>query len=227
MERGVGANGRWEPRTRDKYGELVSGYIERAVDPSLSPLGDVKLSALTVDRIARWSQANQPALAASTASAALGVVQQICRYGERQGWIDHNPVSRLEQHERPTGRSRPAAVLDDADFVRLLEHAHTMRRLFEFMAYTGLRVGEAVGLTSDARICLHGLRHRYASLLLAAGIDVVYVAGQLGHSNPRITLTTYAHHFAAADHARAARLAIDTHHHAQTMETVVVTHDSI
>ena len=82
-------------------------------------------------------------------------------------------------------------------------------------------------LTSDDRICLHGLRHRYASLLIAAGIDVVYVARQLGHSNPRITLTTYAHHFAAADHARAARAAIDAHHHAQTMETAVVTDWSI
>jgi hypothetical protein len=51
----------------------------------------------------------------------------------------------------------------------------------------------------------------------------VYVARQLGHSNPRITLTTHAHYFAAADHAQAARTAIDSHHHAQTMETAVVT----
>jgi integrase len=79
------------------------------------------------------------------------------------------------------------------------------------------------GLTSDGRICLHGLRHRYASLLIAAGIDVVYVARQLGHSNPRITLTTYAHYFAAADHAQATRTAIDHHHHTRTMETTVVT----
>jgi integrase len=60
-------------------------------------------------------------------------------------------------------------------------------------------------------------------VLIAAGIDVMYVARQLGHSNPRITLTTYAHYFAAADHAQAARTAIDHHHHTQTMETTVVT----
>jgi integrase len=83
------------------------------------------------------------------------------------------------------------------------------------------------GLNSADRICLRGLRHRYASLLIAAGIDLVYVARQLGHSDPRITLTTYTHYFAAADHATAARTAIDTHHHTHAnrsaMETAVVT----
>ncbi len=83
------------------------------------------------------------------------------------------------------------------------------------------------GLTSDDRICLHGLRHRYASLLIAAGIDIVFVARRLGHGDPRTTLTTDAHYFAAADHATAARTALDAHDHSSTsgpaMETAVVT----
>jgi integrase len=64
-------------------------------------------------------------------------------------------------------------------------------------------------------------------MLIGAGIDVVYVARQLGHSDPRITLSTYAHYFAAADHATAAKAAIDHHHHSHlvgpAMETVVET----
>jgi hypothetical protein len=84
LERGVGAGGAWEPRTRACYGEVVGGYIERSVDPRLSPLGDVKIAGLTVDRVARWSRANQPTLSVSTATAALGVVRQICRYAERR-----------------------------------------------------------------------------------------------------------------------------------------------
>lgn len=44
----------------------------------------------------------------------------------------------------------------------------------------------------------HALRHTYASMLLAQGRDPVYVADQLGHSTPVITLRTYAHLFRAA-----------------------------
>ena len=85
LERGVGATGPWEPRTRSSYGDTVSRYINRSVDPTLSPLGDVKIAALAVDRVARWSQANQPTLGVSTATGALGVLRQVCRYAERQG----------------------------------------------------------------------------------------------------------------------------------------------
>jgi len=39
----------------------------------------------------------------------------------------------------------------------------------------------------------HDLRHTYASQLLAQGVPVTYVSQQLGHSNPQITLSVYAH----------------------------------
>jgi len=39
----------------------------------------------------------------------------------------------------------------------------------------------------------HDLRHAYASLLLAAGEFVVTVANRLGHANPNVTLSMYAH----------------------------------
>lgn len=41
---------------------------------------------------------------------------------------------------------------------------------------------------------LHDIRHTTASLLLARGAPVTYVAEQLGHSSPQITLTKYAHY---------------------------------
>jgi integrase len=40
---------------------------------------------------------------------------------------------------------------------------------------------------------LHDARHSYASLALAAGKSVRWVAAQLGHSNPELTLRVYAH----------------------------------
>ena len=40
---------------------------------------------------------------------------------------------------------------------------------------------------------LHCTRHTYASLALASGKSVRWVADQLGHASPMLTLKTYAH----------------------------------
>jgi hypothetical protein len=40
---------------------------------------------------------------------------------------------------------------------------------------------------------LHDARHTYASLALASGKSVRWVAAQLGHANPELTLRVYAH----------------------------------
>jgi len=40
---------------------------------------------------------------------------------------------------------------------------------------------------------LHDARHSYASLALAAGKSIRWVADQLGHANPELTLRVYAH----------------------------------
>ena len=49
----------------------------------------------------------------------------------------------------------------------------------------------------------------FASLLIAEGMNVVLVSRQLGHANPTITLGVYAHLFERADHAAAAREALE------------------
>jgi integrase len=55
----------------------------------------------------------------------------------------------------------------------------------------------------------HTFRHTYASLLIAQGNDPVFVADQLGHSNPAITLRVYAHLFRAAKQEHLARTALN------------------
>jgi integrase len=42
-------------------------------------------------------------------------------------------------------------------------------------------------------LTLHGMRHTYATLLLANGAPLTYVSTQLGHSSPHVTATVYAH----------------------------------
>lgn len=54
-------------------------------------------------------------------------------------------------------------------------------------------------------VTLHALRHTHASQLIASGLDVVTVSRRIGHSNPTITLTVYAHLFGNTDE-RAANI---------------------
>src|SRR3954447_17903611 len=62
---------------------------------------------------------------------------------------------------------------------------------------------EKAGLGGPGRPALrtHDLRHTFASLLIAAGASVVFVASQMGHRKPTVTLDVYAHLFDARDHA--------------------------
>lgn len=43
------------------------------------------------------------------------------------------------------------------------------------------------------RVRFHDLRHAAASMMIAAGLNVMQVAHQLGHANPTETLNTYSH----------------------------------
>lgn len=55
----------------------------------------------------------------------------------------------------------------------------------------------------------HDLRHTAASLWIAEGLDVVFVAQQLGHSSPDVTLKVYAHAFDREAHADRASAALE------------------
>jgi len=52
----------------------------------------------------------------------------------------------------------------------------------------------------------HGLRHTYATLLLAEGVELHVVSRLLGHSNPSITLRYYAAYLPSSRAAAAERL---------------------
>jgi hypothetical protein len=64
-------------------------------------------------------------------------------------------------------------------------------------------------ITSRSRLSLHSLRHSFASLLIANGLNVVFVSRQLGHAKPTTTLAVYAHLFDQAEHAHTARAALE------------------
>jgi len=52
----------------------------------------------------------------------------------------------------------------------------------------------------------HDLRHTFATWLLSAGVNVTWVADQMGHESPSITLDTYAHLLPNSDTEAARKL---------------------
>jgi integrase len=56
----------------------------------------------------------------------------------------------------------------------------------------------------EPRLRFHDLRHTFASLLIAQGLNVVFVSRQLGHASPSFTLDQYGGLFDRAEHARRA-----------------------
>ena len=70
-----------------------------------------------------------------------------------------------------------------------------------------LRSGLSKGLEAAKldHVTLHELRHTFASILIGQGFDVTFVADQLGHADPGITLRTYAKLFDPAARREEAR----------------------
>jgi integrase len=71
-----------------------------------------------------------------------------------------------------------------------------------------VRIREGAALAEPAPR-LHDCRHTAASLLIAEGLDPVYVSRVLGHAKPSITLDVYADLFGRARHEKRATDAMD------------------
>src|SRR5207237_10425584 len=104
------------------------------------------------------------------------------------GRLPTKPVAKLEPAEKPHWTPNQAAILEGAELARLLANAGPQRPLFEFLAYTGLRIGEALGLTwADidheaglVRVHRQLSRHReHARLKTEAGLREVILATPL------------------------------------------------
>jgi integrase len=112
-------------------------------------------------------------------------------------------VAMLKQHKQQAfahGRAKPA------DFVFASEAGTPLG--YRNIARRGLEPAlNRAGLIR--RVRWHDLRHAYASLLIAQGANVGYVARQLGHTSARITLDVYQHEFDRAEHGQRTRDALE------------------
>ena len=69
LERGRGKKGPWDAPTRERYGRIVRQQMLASADPTRRPLGETKLRDVTVDRVAVWSQGNEPPCSTSASSS--------------------------------------------------------------------------------------------------------------------------------------------------------------
>ncbi len=147
LDRGRGNKGAWAPSTKERYVRIVRQHINASTDPAQTPIGALRLVDLTVDRAALWSIGNEAALAPTTAQIAIITLHQVCRFAVRHGWMVENPVAKLEPGEKPRWTPGKVAILEGADLALVLDHTHSYRLVMETLAYTGLRIGECLGLT--------------------------------------------------------------------------------
>ena len=86
---------------------------------------------------------------ARTISLALTALHRVYAHAiRRQGFAGTSPVAALERAERPSDERKAVTVLTPAQLAAVVEHAApAYRPVIAFMARTGCRVGEALGLT--------------------------------------------------------------------------------
>ena len=144
----------------------------------------------------------------------------------RRAWI---PVDGVAQMSEPKSRSSRRTIALDPVTLEVLK-AHAARQADEQSSWQeGAATADLVFTRPDGRplvpwavskafrdhgraallprIPLHGLRHTYATLALASGVNPRIVSARLGHATVALTLDVYSHVLPQADREAAERIA--------------------
>jgi integrase len=196
-------------------------YLTRnpAAELELPPLGRRALTLLEPEQLNQLLDALQgPEVEADGYVIVLTLLFTGLRVGELMAlaWDDVD-LSRRQLHVRriwsasrittpKTKGSRRVVDLPPrlVDLLRARQLTATDRRVFpgkrggyfkpkDFVQQTFYPVLRRTGLP---RLHLHDLRHHYASLLIAQGVDAKYISETMGHSSIRMTFDVYGHLFA-------------------------------
>jgi integrase len=113
-------------------------------------LGDLRVQAITVTDVRRLLDATA-LLAEWTRYGMLRTLRQVMRMARDEGLIVRDPTEALQPHERPKQRSqRKGKRLSPDDLKRVLKVAERVTPsyapLIVLLAYTGVRIREALGL---------------------------------------------------------------------------------
>ncbi|HLH64623.1 MAG TPA: site-specific integrase [Solirubrobacteraceae bacterium] len=128
----------------------------------------------------------------------------------RLHWTDYEPETRTLSFTDTTGCQRREVLPDTIHALLMASKAERQRDrrpermetgwMFHARRHTHLSAQNLVTLIRDAnaelglwpRTRIHDLRHTYASMQIAAGVNVKLLARRLGHTNAGFTLATYS-----------------------------------
>jgi integrase len=148
------ASGERSERTREIYCQQYRTHVQER-------LGRVRVQAVTPrhvqdilahvrqKRVKRGREREGRPLSPSTVDGVFRVLDLILGFAVTRGYRADNPVDRLSKAEKPKRRNVSSArVLTREEIARLIESAlPTYRPLISTLAYSGLRLSEALGLT--------------------------------------------------------------------------------
>jgi integrase len=125
--------------------ERYETVLRRHVIPRL---GQCQIAAIREeDLISLIAALRSEGLAAATINKTVMVLGRVLAYAARRRLIARNPVQHLSRNERPRVIRREMRVLDPEEVAALLLHSGRYRPLFATAIFTGLRLGELLGLT--------------------------------------------------------------------------------
>lgn len=113
--------------------------------------------------------------------------------GKRSIMLPEFAVTMLNEHRKAQLELRLQLGMGKPDAEALIFSNHDGTPISP--NYFSIMWSRAVARAGLPKCTFHSLRHCHASALIHAGLDVMRVSKQLGHSNPAITLTAYTHEF--------------------------------
>ena len=132
------------PRTYEKYRWALEQHL-------IPQFGRRRLTQITADDVASFIAAmRRKGLRGWTITSALRPLSLILGQAARKGRIPANPLDQLERGERPKhDDQRPKRILNLDEMRKVISAADSeqYRCLLELLLATGLRIGEALGLT--------------------------------------------------------------------------------
>jgi integrase len=129
------------PRTKDGYRYHLDKHL-------LPRFRRRKLPALTTDDVAKLvADMTAAGFKPWTIRGTLTTLSAMYQQAVRKRLVASNPVRGLEKKERPKLKQTRKRILDENEIRQLLANAGGYRPLIALLLFTGVRLGEALGLT--------------------------------------------------------------------------------
>jgi integrase len=157
-------------RRSERHTDDIKGRYRVHVRPRLGHMliGDVEPRHIAALLRAMRGRRPRP-YAEATIANVLNVIRALYRLAQSRGYTSRSPVAGLDSAELPRPRLTGAGrVLDEAELAALVRHAGTRyRAVVTVLAYTGLRLSEALGLRWGDIDFVEGELHVRGQLQLA------------------------------------------------------------